>query len=109
MADEDYIKVGSLDKLPPGEMMHVEISDRAILLVNLDGRVHACSDICPHQFSQLSYGDLDGAEVSCPLHGATFNVVTGDQLPGKYAEFGPVSVYEVRLDGSDIMVKRPAR
>ncbi len=108
MADEDYVKVASLDKLPPGEMMRVQIGDRAILLVNLDGEFHACSDICPHQFSNLSYGDLDGEEVSCPLHGAKFNVVTGDQLPGKYSEFGPVQVFEVRLDGSDILVRRPA-
>ena len=108
MADEDYVKVASLDKLPPGEMMRVEIGGRAILLVNLDGKLHACSDICPHQFSNLSYGDLEGAEVICPLHGAHFNVVTGEQLPNKYSEFGPVAVYEVRLDGSDILVKRPA-
>ena len=109
MADEDYVKVASLDKLPAGEMMRVTIGNNEIMLVNLDGEVHACSDVCPHQFSQLSYGELNGVEVSCPLHGATFNVLTGDQLPGKYAEFGPVAVYEVRLDGSDIMVKRPAR
>ncbi len=108
MADEDYVKVASLDKLPPGEMMRVEIGGRAILLVNLDGKLHACSDICPHQFSNLSYGDLDGEEVSCPLHGAKFNVITGEQLPGKYSEFGPVQVFEVCLDGSDILLKRPA-
>jgi len=108
LAVEDYVKVASLDTLPPGEMMHVEIRGQWILLVNVDGEVHACSDVCPHQFSQLSYGELDGAEVSCPLHGAIFNVVTGDQLPGKYSEFGPVALYEVRIDGSDILVKRPA-
>ena len=109
MADETYVKVASLDKLPPGDMMRVTIGNNEIMLVNVDGEVHACSDVCPHQFSQLSYGDLDGVEVSCPLHGAKFNVITGDQLPGKYSEFGPVAVYEVRLDGSDILVERPAR
>jgi 3-phenylpropionate/trans-cinnamate dioxygenase ferredoxin subunit len=109
LADGDYVKVASLDTLPPGEMMHVEIGGREIMLVNVDGVVHACSDLCPHQFSRLSYGDLDGAEVSCPLHGAIFNVVTGEQLPGKYSEFGPVLLYEVQLDGSDILVQRPAQ
>ena len=109
MADETYVKVASLDKLPPGDMMRVTIGNNEIMLVNVDGEVHACSDVCPHQFSQLSYGDLDGEVVSCPLHGAKFNVITGDQLPGKYSEFGPVAVYEVKLDGSDILVKRPAR
>jgi 3-phenylpropionate/trans-cinnamate dioxygenase ferredoxin subunit len=107
LADQDYVKVASLDKLPPGEMMRVDIGRHEILLVNVDGKVHACSNICSHQFQQLSFGDLDGEEVCCSLHGATFNVVTGEQLPGKYAEFGPIPVYEVRLDGSDILVKRP--
>ena len=109
MADETYVKVASLDKLPPGDMMRVTIGNNEIMLVNVDGKVHACGDVCPHQFSQLSYGQLDGPEVSCPLHGAKFNVMTGEQLPGKYSEFGPVQVYEVQLDGSDILVKRPAR
>ena len=109
MADETYVKVASLDKLPPGDMMRVTIGNNEIMLVNVDGEVHACGDVCPHQFSQLSYGELDGTEVSCPLHGAKFNVMTGEQLPGKYSEFGPVQVYEVQLDGSDILVKRPAR
>ncbi len=45
MADEDYVKVASLDKLPPGEMMRVEIGFHEILLVNLNGKIHACSDI----------------------------------------------------------------
>ncbi len=108
MADEDFVKMASLDKLPPGEMMHVEIGGTGILLANLDGKIQACGDVCPHQFSQLSYGDIDGAEVSCPLHGAKFNLITGEQLPGKYSEFGPVQVFEVRLEGSDILLKRPA-
>ena len=109
MADEDYVIVASLDKLLPGEMMQVRIGKHEILLVNLNGKIHACSNICSHQFEQLSYGELDGEEVRCWLHGATFNVVTGDQLPGKYVQFGPIPVYEVCLDGSDILVKRPAR
>ncbi len=109
MADEDFVKVASLDKLPPGEMMRVDIGMHEILLVNLDGKIHACSNICAHQFQQLNYGELNGEELRCSLHGATYNVVTGDQLPGKYAEFGPIPVYEVRLDGTDILVKRPAR
>ena len=105
MADEDYVKVASLDKLPPGEMMHVEIRGQWILLVNVDGEVHACSDVCPHQFPQLSYGELNGVEVSGPLHGPTFNVLTGDQLLGKYADVGSVAVYEVRLVALDLVVK----
>jgi len=109
LADEDYVKVASLDKLPPGEMMRVEIGFHEILLVNLNGKIHACSDICSHQFQELSFGELDGEKVRCWLHGATFNVVTGDQLPGKYVQFGPIPLNEVRLDGADILVKRPAR
>ena len=109
MADEDYVKVASLDKLLPGDMMRVKIGNNEILLVNVDGNIHACSDICSHQFQQLSYGDLDGEEVRCSLHGAVFNVTTGDMLPGKYFEFGPIPVYQVRLNGSDILVKRPAQ
>ena len=89
MADEDYVKVTSLDKLLPSEMMRVTIGNQEILLVNIDGKVHACSNICPHQFSQLSYGDLEGEEVSCPTGIAVGHPLQGFREHGQW-HLGPL-------------------
>ncbi|CAI8029615.1 Naphthalene 1,2-dioxygenase system, ferredoxin component (Fragment), partial [Geodia barretti] len=40
----------------------------------------SCDDICSHAYASLSEGDINGAEVECPLHGALFNITTGEAL-----------------------------
>ena len=86
-------------------MKVVDVGDDQILLVNVGGEVHACEDICSHAYASLGEGDLDGAEVQCPLHGAIFNVRTGKVLTPPAVD--PLRTFEVRVDGEDIMVGPP--
>ena len=79
MADTDFVKVAEVGEIPPGDMKPVKVGNEEILLVNVDGNIHACDDVCTHSYASLSEGDLDGEEVQCPLHGAIFNVTRGDQ------------------------------
>ncbi len=48
---------------------------------------------------------MNGTVVTCPLHGATFDITTGNVL-GPPAPEGVVS-YEVQVDGNDIKVELP--
>ena len=73
MADE-FVKVASVSDIPAGDMMSVRVGSEEILLVNVDGDLHACDDICTHAYANLSEGDLEENEVVCPLHGAVFDV-----------------------------------
>jgi 3-phenylpropionate/trans-cinnamate dioxygenase ferredoxin component len=45
----------------------------------------------------LSEGVIDGSTVTCPLHGAQFNVWTGAVLRGPATE--PLKTYTVAVDG----------
>ena len=76
MADE-FVKIASLSDIPPGDMVSVRVGSEEVLLVNLDGQLHACDDICTHAYANLSEGDLEEGEVVCPLHGAVFDVASG--------------------------------
>ena len=102
MADSDYVKVAAVSELPPGDMKAVDVGDEQILLVNVDGAVHACDDICTHAYASLSEGDLAGAEVECPLHGAVFNVATGKALTPPAVD--ALRTFAVRVEGDDILV-----
>lgn len=54
--------------------------DTAILVCNIDGEIYAIEDKCSHQDFELSPGVLEGAEIECVLHGAKFDVRTGEAL-----------------------------
>jgi 3-phenylpropionate/trans-cinnamate dioxygenase ferredoxin component len=105
MADSGFVKVAAVSEIPPGDMKMVEVGNEQILLVNVDGTIHACDDVCSHSYASLSEGDLEGAEVQCPLHGAMFNVVTGEVLTPPADE--PLRLFEVRIEGDDVLVGPP--
>ncbi|NMH99662.1 bifunctional 3-phenylpropionate/cinnamic acid dioxygenase ferredoxin subunit [Pseudonocardia acidicola] len=68
-------------ELPPGAMRRVEApGTEAITVYNVDGEFHATADTCTHALASLAEGDLEGAEVSCPVHWARFDVRTGAAL-----------------------------
>jgi len=105
MAERGFVKVAQVGELSPGETKMVEIGHDQILLANVDGNIYACDDICSHAYASLSEGDLNGAEVECPLHGSVFNVITGEALTPPAEE--RLRLFEVRIQGQDIMVGPP--
>ena len=105
MAESGYVKVAEVGELSPGDMKTVEVGEEQILIVNIDGNIHACDDICSHAYASLSEGDLNGEEVECPLHGSAFNVTTGEVLTPPADE--NVRVFEVRIEGQDILIGPP--
>lgn len=106
MPETGFVKVAQLSQINPGEMINVDFpSGDSILIANIEGAIHACDDICSHAYASLSEGDLNGPEVECPLHGAIFNITTGQPLtPPADA---PIKVYQVQIEGDDILIAPP--
>jgi 3-phenylpropionate/trans-cinnamate dioxygenase ferredoxin subunit len=58
--------------------------------------------MCTHEEASLAEGDVSGYEVTCPFHGAKFDVRTGEVLgPPAYDD---VTSYPVRATGADVEV-----
>ncbi len=74
-----------------------------IAIFNVDGAFYAMNDTCTHASGPLSEGELDGTVVTCPWHGATFDIKTGGVL-GPPAPDG-IRSYEVKTEGEDVLVK----
>jgi 3-phenylpropionate/trans-cinnamate dioxygenase ferredoxin subunit len=99
-----WIKVADLAEVPPGTMICVESGSEPVAIYHLeDGTVCATDAICSHQFALLTDGILEDDLVECPLHAAQFNVRTGKPI-SEPAETD-LKTYEVRLEGTDILVK----
>ena len=99
----EFVKVATTDEIPPGQAKLVEAGGKEIALFNIAGAFHAIDNNCTHVGGPLCEGEIDGTEVTCPWHGATFDVTTGAVL-GPPAG-APVSRYNIRIEGSDIAVE----
>ena len=98
-----FVKVAKTKDLSPGQGKQVEVGEKTIAIFNVDGKYYAINDTCSHQGGPLSEGELNGKQVTCPWHGAVFDVTTGEVL-GPPAPEG-VSSYKVRVSGNDIEIE----
>jgi 3-phenylpropionate/trans-cinnamate dioxygenase ferredoxin subunit len=101
----EWIKVATVDELPPGERIVVDADYEFIAIFNAGGTLYAINDTCSHAEASLSEGDLDGHEITCPLHGARFDIRTGDVL--SFPAVAGVDTYEVKTEGDDIYLRLP--
>lgn len=98
-----YVKVATTQDVAPGRAKMVAAGGRQIALFNVDGSFHAIDGICPHRGAPLSDGEIDGTRVTCPWHGATFDVTTGAVLCPPASR--GVARYSVRITGDDVEVE----
>ena len=100
-----FIKVVNVQDVPVGKAKQVTINGRALAVFNVGGTFYAIDDTCPHRGAPLWEGDLQGQEVTCPWHGARFDVTSGANLSPP-AQSG-VGSYKVQVVGDEIQVDLP--
>ena len=79
MSDDDSHELGNLDDLEDGGMRVFEdIGDYGIVVCRVNGELYALEDNCSHADTPLSEGRLRSHNLTCPLHGTSFDVRTGE-------------------------------
>jgi 3-phenylpropionate/trans-cinnamate dioxygenase ferredoxin component len=94
----------ALDELEPGTARRFVVGDRKIAVVRLGDDVYAIGDVCSHENISLSEGEIHAGDktIECWKHGSEFSLETGEALTLPATK--PVPVYEVRVDGGDVVV-----
>jgi nitrite reductase/ring-hydroxylating ferredoxin subunit len=107
-----FIDTLDIKDIPPGKLKHMDIEEKEILLANSEGKVYALCDGCSHMNAPLSLGPLNGKFVTCPMHGARFDVTTGKKVaepmapdPSKFPEPIPESLQKMFAHSAEIMSK----
>jgi nitrite reductase/ring-hydroxylating ferredoxin subunit len=96
------VALGDLSKLTEGEV-HTCTADRFdVMLCRVAGRLYALEDVCSHADTTLSDGLLRGHVITCPLHGAQFDVRDGSHL-GPPAYTGVTSFVIDESDGDTVI------
>lgn len=99
----DYMKVAQTTEIEPGQARLVDVKGRSIALFNVDGQFFALDNTCTHKGGPLAEGEISGHEVTCPWHGAMFDVRTGEVV-GPPAQRAVVR-YGVRVTGADVEIE----
>jgi len=99
---ETYLDVCSIDDLPLGERLFIQLGDVPVVIMNVDGEYFAIEDVCTHDDGPLGKGEIEDNEIICPRHGARFNLRTGAviSLP---AVMG-VKTYPIKIESDRILI-----
>ena len=69
-----------LSTLREGKPVRVEKNGQSICVTRVGGEVFAIEDTCTHSDASLSEGEVSGTKIECWLHGAEFDLRTGEVL-----------------------------
>ena len=73
----EHVDLGDLSALADGDVHVCKAGAYDVMVCRVAGRLYAIEDLCSHADTTLSDGLLIGANITCPLHGAQFDVRDG--------------------------------
>jgi len=91
-----------LADLLPGKPVRIEKNGEPICVTRVGDEVFAIGDTCSHSDASLAEGEVTEYKIECWLHGAEFDLRTGQALtPPAVA---PVKTFSVSVDGDSVTV-----
>lgn len=96
--------VASVEDVPPGEGIGVEVEGLEVAVFNVDGEFYATQNRCAHKGGPLyrSAVDEEGCSISCPWHHISFDLEEGRSAVNP--DLG-LRLFDVRVEGSDVVVE----
>jgi 3-phenylpropionate/trans-cinnamate dioxygenase ferredoxin subunit len=80
----------------------IEYQGKDLCVVRQGGEVFAIADLCSHAEASLSEGDVSPGKIECWLHGAEFDLRTGEVLTPPAS--APVASYSVSVEGDSVKI-----
>jgi 3-phenylpropionate/trans-cinnamate dioxygenase ferredoxin subunit len=97
---KSFSAVAPVADVPEGSKKLVTVGGVPVLLCHSAGAIFAVSNICSHAQESLDCGRMRNGWIACPVHGARFDLVTGEPLNAPATQ--PIATFEVRITGDMI-------
>jgi 3-phenylpropionate/trans-cinnamate dioxygenase ferredoxin subunit len=75
--DLGFVYAAKTAEIAAGKTMKLPLGDFGVLIANVEGQFYAVDALCTHYGGGLSHGKLEGKILTCPVHGAKFDVTDG--------------------------------
>lgn len=92
-----------LDQLTEGKPVKLEKNGKTVCVTRIGNEVFAIDDTCSHSEASLSEGEVTDFKIECWLHGAEFDLRTGEAvtLPANI----PLETYAVTVNANSVTVE----
>ena len=96
-------KIANVGDIKPNSGTQFLVGDKTLAVFHVNGKYFAIDDACSHVGGNLSEGAVEGNIVTCPWHGATFDITCGKVLSEPASD--DVGSYKIKIEGADILVE----
>jgi len=100
-----FMDVGLASQFPQGSRKVIQVGTQPVLILHTASGFIAFDDYCPHRAGPLSEGELRGSTITCPWHGARFDINTGEARDGsaRHLRMRTVRVVDGKLEVSQVI------
>lgn len=101
----EFYKVARVDEIEEGGTLPREVDGELVCLAKVEGCIYAFTDNCTHISGPLNEGEIEGFALTCPWHGAQFDVRTGKVLRGPARQ--DILTYPVKVEDDTVFIQLP--
>ncbi len=88
--------------LVEGKPIAIDVDGVAVCVAKVGDEVFAVADTCTHSEASLSEGEISGTKIECWLHGAEFDLRTGEALTPPATE--SLKSFKVKRNGNQLTI-----
>jgi 3-phenylpropionate/trans-cinnamate dioxygenase ferredoxin subunit len=92
----------SFDSLADSKPVKIDLDGTPVCVTRIGDEVFAIADTCSHSEASLSEGEVTGFKIECWLHGAEFDLRTGEVATPPASI--PIEIFEVNRDGDQLTI-----
>jgi len=97
-----FERVASVTEVPPNGRKSIVVDDVPALLVRIGNDFFAVEDVCSHDGQPLTDGPVADGAITCPRHGAKFDLKSGKALCMPATQ--PIQTFVVQVRDGNVFV-----